>query len=146
MAQSKRYMILVALVVALGGFVWGFDATVISGAVPFIQKYFNLNGERGDVLLGLAVSCLGWGVLGGTAVAGFFSDRFGRKKVLITTAVFFVSYGSALRADDKFSGFCRSPGFSAAWRWAGRFLSRRFILRKSRRRNCAGVWSRSINS
>jgi MFS family permease len=91
MAQSKRYMILVALVVALGGFVWGFDATVISGAVPFIQKYFNLNGDRGDFLLGLAVSCLGWGVLGGTGVAGFFSDRFGRKKVLISTAVFFVS-------------------------------------------------------
>ena len=87
-------MILVALVVALGGFVWGFDATVISGAVPFIQKYFNLNGERGDLLLGLLVSSLGWGVLGGTAVAGVFSDRFGRKKVLITTAVMFT--GSAL--------------------------------------------------
>ena len=87
-------MLLVALTVALGGFVWGFDATVISGAVPFIQRYFNLGGDRGDWLLGLAVSCLGWGVLGGTAVAGFFSDRFGRKKVLITTAVFFT--GSAL--------------------------------------------------
>jgi MFS family permease len=89
MTQSKRFTTLVALVVALGGFVWGFDATVISGAVPFIQKYFMLTGDRGDWLLGLAVSCLGWGVLGGTAVAGYFSDRFGRKKVLITTAVFF---------------------------------------------------------
>lgn len=89
MTQSKRFTVLVALVVALGGFVWGFDATVISGAVPFIQKYFMLTGDRGDWLLGLAVSCLGWGVLGGTAVAGFFGDRFGRKKVLITTAVFF---------------------------------------------------------
>jgi len=89
MTQSNRFTVLVALVVALGGFVWGFDATVISGAVPFIQKYFMLTGDRGDWLLGLAVSCLGWGVLGGTAVAGFFSDRFGRKKVLITTAVFF---------------------------------------------------------
>jgi MFS family permease len=89
MEQNKKYMVLIALIVALGGFVWGFDATVISGAVPFIQKYFNLNGDRGDFLLGLAVSCLGWGVLGGTAVAGFFSDRFGRKKVLIATAVFF---------------------------------------------------------
>jgi MFS family permease len=86
--------VLVALIVALGGFVWGFDATVIAGAVPFIQKYFDLHGDQGDFLLGLAVSCLGWGVLGGTAVAGFFSDRFGRKKVLITTAVFFT--GSAL--------------------------------------------------
>jgi len=87
--QSKRYIVLVASVVALGGFVWGFDATVISGAVPFIQKYFNLTGDRGDFLLGLAVSCLGWGALGGNAVAGYFSDRFGRKNVLITAAVFF---------------------------------------------------------
>ncbi len=94
MNRANNYVIWVALVVALGGFVWGFDATVISGAVPFIQKYFHLSGDRGDFLLGLAVSCLGWGVLGGTAVAGFFSDRFGRKKVLITTAVFFT--GSAL--------------------------------------------------
>ena len=91
MKADKRYLLLVALTVALGGFVWGFDATVISGTVPFIQKYFRLSGDRGDFLLGLAVSCLGWGVLGGTAVAGFFSDRFGRKKVLITTAVFFVA-------------------------------------------------------
>jgi len=94
MAHSKRYMILVALAVALGGLVWGFDATVISGAVPFIQKYFSLNGERGDFLLGLAVGCLTGGVLGGTAVAGLFSDFFGRKKVLIATAVLFT--GSAL--------------------------------------------------
>lgn len=89
MNQNKSFTILIALIVALGGFVWGFDATVISGAVPFIQKYFQLTGERGDYLLGLAVSCLGWGVLVGTAVAGYFSDRFGRKKVLITTAVLF---------------------------------------------------------
>src|SRR5215831_8339402 len=94
MSKPRLYMVLVALVVALGGFVWGFDATVISGAVPFVQKYFALIGDQGDFLLGLAVSCLGWGVLGGTAVAGFFSDRFGRKKVLIATAVFFT--GSAL--------------------------------------------------
>ena len=105
MAQSKRYMILVALAVALSGFVWGFDATVISGAVPFIQKYFNLTGDRGDFLLGLAVSCLGWGVLGGTAVAGFFSDRFGRKKVLITTAVLFVTTALASALTTHFTLF-----------------------------------------
>jgi MFS family permease len=105
MTNNKRYMILVALTVALGGFVWGFDATVISGAVPFIQKYFNLTGERGDFLLGLAVSCLGWGVLGGTAVAGYFSDRFGRKKVLIVTAVFFTVSALLSALTTNFSVF-----------------------------------------
>jgi MFS family permease len=94
MDRRSTYVIWVALSVALGGFVWGFDATVISGAVPFLQKYFGLSGTRGDFLLGLAVSCLGWGVLGGTAVAGYVSDRLGRKKVLIVTAVVFT--GSAL--------------------------------------------------
>ena len=110
--QNKRYIILIALVVALGGFVWGFDATVISGAVPFIQKYFNLTGDRGDFLLGLAVSCLGWGVLGGTAVSGFFSDAFGRKKVLITTAVLFVGTAllSALTTDFRLFVFARVLG------------------------------------
>jgi MFS family permease len=98
-------MILVALAVALGGFVWGFDATVISGAVPFIQKYFQLTGDRGDFLLGLAVSCLGWGVLAGTAVAGFFSDRFGRKRVLITTAVLFTVTALASALTTNFGVF-----------------------------------------
>ncbi len=112
MSESKYYTVLISLVVALGGFVWGFDATVISGAVPFLQKYFALTGDRGDVLLGLAVSCLGWGVLGGTAVAGYFSDRFGRKKVLITTAVLFTASAlmSALTTNFGLFVFSRVVG------------------------------------
>lgn len=98
-------MVLVALAVALGGFVWGFDATVISGAVPFLKQYFQLTGSSGDWWLGLAVSCLGWGVLGGTAVAGALSDGFGRKKVLITTAVLFTVTSLAAALTTSFSVF-----------------------------------------
>src|SRR5512139_2915071 len=94
MKQDRRYIVAVALTVAIGGFLLGFDATVISGAVPFLKAYFNLSGTAGDLKLGWAVSCLGWGALGGNAVAGFLSDRFGRKKVLIITALLFA--GSAL--------------------------------------------------
>jgi MFS family permease len=106
--MNKSFTWLVALVVALGGFVWGFDATVISGAVPFVQKYFQLTGDRGDWLLGLAVSCLGWGVLGGTAVAGALSDRFGRKKVLIATAVMFTASALMSALATNFSVFVAS--------------------------------------
>lgn len=81
---------MVALIVAVGGFLLGFDATVISGAVPFVKNYFSLEGTVGDWKLGLAVSCLGWGALGGNAVAGFLSDAFGRKKILMATALLFV--------------------------------------------------------
>jgi MFS family permease len=90
MTHSKSYIVFVALTVAIGGFLLGFDATVISGTVPFIKKYFDLTGTSGDLKLGWAVSCLGWGALGGNAVAGFLSDRFGRKKVLLCTALLFV--------------------------------------------------------
>ena len=94
MKRGNRYIVSVALIVAIGGFLLGFDATVISGTVLSIKKYFDLTGTSGDLKLGWAVSCLGWGALGGNAMAGLLSDRFGRKKILILTAVLFA--GSAL--------------------------------------------------
>jgi MFS family permease len=89
MKSGNLFTVTVALIVAVGGFLLGFDATVISGAVPFIKKYFDLTGTSGDLKLGWAVSCLGWGALGGNALAGFLSDAFGRKKVLMLTAILF---------------------------------------------------------
>lgn len=101
MKQGNFFTISVALIVAVGGFLLGFDATVISGAVPFIKNYFHLTGVGGDWKLGLAVSCLGWGALGGNALAGFLSDAFGRKKILMLTALLFAvsALMSALTTD-----------------------------------------------
>lgn len=86
MKSNKAYLISVSLIVALGGFLLGFDATVISGVGPFIKNYFGLK----DLEYGWAVSSLGWGALAGNAMAGLLSDRFGRKKVLLLTALLFV--------------------------------------------------------
>jgi MFS transporter, SP family, arabinose:H+ symporter len=80
----------VALTAAIGGLLLGFDATVISGVVPFIREYFHLNGAGGDLRLGWAVSSLGWGALAGNAFAGVLSDRLGRRKVLLCAAALFV--------------------------------------------------------
>jgi sugar porter (SP) family MFS transporter len=97
MLQGKLNIAFVALTVALGGFLLGFDATVISGVVPFIREYFSLSGTSGDLKLGFAVSSLGWGAMAGNALAGALSDRFGRRRVLLGTALLFM-FSSLLAA------------------------------------------------
>jgi MFS family permease len=108
MKHGKFYTVSVALIVAVGGFLLGFDATVISGAVPFIKKYFMLAGTSGDLKLGWAVSCLGWGALGGNALAGFLSDAFGRKKVLMLTAMLFTVSALLSATTSSFTVFVLS--------------------------------------
>ncbi len=97
MADTARSM-RIALVAALGGFLLGFDATVISGAVPFIRAYFGMQGAAHSLELGWTVSCLDWGAMAGNLCAGPLAERLGRRTVLqLTAAVFFAS--SLLAAD-----------------------------------------------
>ena len=140
MIKGKPYTVSVTLIVAMGGFLLGFDATVISGAVPFIKKYFDLTGTSGDLKLGWAVSCLGWGALGGNALAGFLSDAFGRKKVLMLTARVLYRFRPAFGHHERISPSSCCRGFSAASRSAVPSSSRRFISLKSRRPPCAAAW------
>jgi len=84
----KTYVILISLVAALGGLLFGFDTAVISGTLNFIQPYFGLS-EAG---LGWTVSSLLFGCIIGVSIAGKLGDRYGRKKVLmLAAALFFVS-------------------------------------------------------
>ncbi|HEY4368896.1 MAG TPA: sugar porter family MFS transporter [Steroidobacteraceae bacterium] len=105
MTQGRLNIGFVALTVAIGGFLLGFDATVISGVVPFIRDYFALAGTSGDLKLGWAVSSLGWGAMAGNAMAGVLSDRFGRRKVLICTALLFMCSSLLAASATTFSGF-----------------------------------------
>jgi SP family arabinose:H+ symporter-like MFS transporter len=112
-------LIRIASTVALGGFLVGFDATVISGAVPFIRDYFGLGGSAGGLKLGWAVSCLGWGAMGGNLAAGRLSDRFGRRSVLLLTAVLFLASSLAAAFSTRFALFvaariCGGLGVGAA--------------------------------
>ncbi len=89
----KGYVILVSVVAALGGLLFGFDTAVISGTINFIQPYFGLN----EVELGWTVSSLLFGCMIGVFLAGKASDLLGRKKVLMLAALlfFFSAVGSA---------------------------------------------------
>jgi SP family arabinose:H+ symporter-like MFS transporter len=89
----KGYVILISIVAALGGLLFGFDTAVISGTINFIQPYFGLN----EVQLGWTVSSLLFGCIAGVFLAGKAGDRYGRKKVLMVAAILFLlsAIGSA---------------------------------------------------
>ena len=76
-AGSLIYVTLISLVAALGGFLFGFDMTVVSGAVPLLENLFRLNAKE----IGWAASCCILGCVFGAAVAGRLADAFGRKKI-----------------------------------------------------------------
>jgi len=85
MTKSTRYTVKVALIVALGGFLMGFDASVISGVVSFIEPEFNLT----KIELGWSVASLTLTATLAMMVAGPLSDKLGRRPVLKIAAVLF---------------------------------------------------------
>lgn len=86
-----------SLVIAIGGFLFGFDTAVISGAEQSIQKYWSLT----TVEHGLTVSIALIGTIIGAIFGAIPSDRLGRKKTLILIAVLYLlsSIGTALATD-----------------------------------------------
>jgi SP family xylose:H+ symportor-like MFS transporter len=96
--QSPRgvtaIMIMSAAGAALGGLLFGFDTAVISGATSALEARFALT----DGQLGFTVASALIGTVVGSLIAGWPSDRFGRKAVLLAVAVAYVvsSLGSAM--------------------------------------------------
>ncbi|RNL51815.1 sugar porter family MFS transporter [Pedobacter jejuensis] len=84
--NSKTYLYLVCLVAALGGFLFGFDTAVISGTISLVKGDFGLDA----VSEGWFVSCALLGCIIGVSVSGKLSDAYGRKIVLILSALLFL--------------------------------------------------------
>lgn len=105
---NKGYIVLISLIVALGGFLMGFDASVISGVVKFIEPEFNLT----KIELGWAVSSLTLTATLAMLIAGPLSDRFGRKRLLSIAAVLFAisAIGSAFAPSFIFLVIARMIG------------------------------------
>ncbi|MDW8308662.1 MAG: sugar porter family MFS transporter [Verrucomicrobiales bacterium] len=110
MKSSHRYALRIALVVAFGGFLMGFDASVISGVVGFIEPEFNLS----KLQLGWAVSCLTLTATLGMMISGPLSDAIGRKRVLLLAALVYT-------ASAILSAVATSFGFLVAARMLGGF-------------------------
>lgn len=82
---SLLFLILISMVAATGGLLFGFDTAVISGTVGFFRKEFDLSAA----MTGWVASSALVGCMIGAAGAGVLSDRYGRKKILILSAICF---------------------------------------------------------
>jgi len=90
------YLTVISFVAAMGGLLFGYDWVVIGGAKQFFEPYFGIAGNASAS--GWANSCALIGCLIGALVAGGLSDKFGRKRLLILSALLFIvtSLGNAL--------------------------------------------------
>jgi len=91
---SKKYLIGICLVATLGGLLFGYDTGVINGSIKFVQIKYGLNAA----MKGWAASSALLACMFGAMLAGPVSDRFGRRKVMILSALLFLisAVGSAL--------------------------------------------------
>ncbi|UOQ68781.1 sugar porter family MFS transporter [Hymenobacter volaticus] len=78
-------MYLIATVAALGGLLFGFDTAIINGALIFLKKDFNLNDSQTE----WAASSILFGAVIGAALAGWLTDRYGRRRLLFGAAALF---------------------------------------------------------
>lgn len=79
------WLYVVAIIASLGGLLSGYDTGVISGALLFINESWNL----ADTTQGILVSSVLIGAVIGAATNGILADMFGRKKIIMATAVIF---------------------------------------------------------
>lgn len=110
---NQGYIWLICTVAALGGLLFGWDWVVIGGAKPFFERYFNIHQDA--LLSGWTNSCALVGCLAGALFSGFLSDRFGRKPLLLLSAILFAvtSIGNGLAHDLFLFIFWRILGGTA---------------------------------
>ncbi|HTV39819.1 MAG TPA: sugar porter family MFS transporter [Candidatus Sulfotelmatobacter sp.] len=94
-------LILVALVAILGGFLFGYDTAVINGANEYLKVHFSLNPFQQGWVGSSAIA----GCIPGALVAGFLSDRFGRRKVLFVCAILYALSGLLSAVPRTFDEF-----------------------------------------
>jgi len=85
--QNKGLVIVIAAIAATGGLLFGFDTGVISGAIPFLQDYFELTDNQVENVTALGLI----GAVVGALVTGSLTDYLGRRKVILASAFVFAT-------------------------------------------------------
>ena len=86
-SDNKGFQYFICGVSAMGGLLFGYDWVVIGGAKPFYEQFFGISDS--PLMQGLAMTTALIGCLLGAMVAGSAADRYGRKPLLMLSAVLF---------------------------------------------------------
>jgi len=86
MKKPGLYVLAVTLVAAIGGLIFGFDTAIVAGATRFMKEQFALDSLRE----GWTVSVVLIGCMFGAGLAGPGSDRIGRRRFMLISAVLFL--------------------------------------------------------
>ena len=101
--MSKIYLFFICMVSAMGGLLFGYDWVVIGGAKPFYESFFSI--EEDPIMQGVAMTTALVGCLVGAMIAGGMADRYGRKPLLMFSAVLFTVSALATGWYDNFTMF-----------------------------------------
>jgi SP family arabinose:H+ symporter-like MFS transporter len=94
-------IMLVAGVALAGGFLFGYDTAVINGANQFLKSFFQLTPFQEGIAGASAIL----GCIPGAMFAGYFSDRYGRRKVLFVCAILYALSGVLSAVPRTFTEF-----------------------------------------
>ena len=107
---NKGFLYFICCVSSMGGLLFGYDWVVIGGAKPFYELYFGIS--HSPLLQGVAMTTALVGCLVGAMVAGAAADRYGRKPLLMASAVLFTvsAVGTGLFSDFTLFNIARFVG------------------------------------
>jgi SP family sugar porter-like MFS transporter len=100
---SKGFIYFICMVSAMGGLLFGYDWVVIGGAKPFYELYFGIADS--PLMQGVAMTSALVGCLVGAMVAGAAADKYGRKPLLVVSAILFTVSAIATGLFNDFTLF-----------------------------------------
>ena len=100
---NRPFIYFICLVSAMGGLLFGYDWVVIGGAKIFYEQYFGISSS--PVMQGIAMSITLAGCLIGALTCGILADRYGRKPLLLLSAVIFIVSSIGTGAFNSFVWF-----------------------------------------